>query len=81
MLEAVWKDKVAVLDLRERIGRGEHPRREVLEFVREAEKGTVVMIDLPHRAEPLVAGLADMGIAAVVNELEPGHYRLMCVKL
>jgi len=41
----------------------------------------VIEVHLPHRGEPLAAGFTAMGMNAIINELEPGHYRLMAVKL
>ena len=75
------EDKRAVMDVRERILKGEHPRREILNFVKEAPVGTIFEIHLPHRAEPLIANLHGLGMNVIVNELEPMHFRLMAVKL
>ncbi|MBI0578883.1 amino acid decarboxylase [Neobacillus cucumis] len=75
------EDKRAVMDVRERILKGEHPRREILNFVKEAPVGTIFEIHLPHRAEPLIANLQGLGMNVIVNELEPMHFRLMAVKL
>jgi hypothetical protein len=73
--------KRAVLDIRERVLKGEHPRQEILDFVMESPKGTIFEIHLPHRAEPLVASFQSLGMNAIVNEMEPGHFRLMAIKL
>ncbi|MFB5198254.1 amino acid decarboxylase [Bacillus sp. AFS073361] len=74
-------DKKAVMDIRERIAKGEHPRREILNFVREAPVGTIFEIHLPHRGEPLIASLQSLGMNVIVNEVEPMHFRLMAIKL
>jgi hypothetical protein len=74
-------DKRAVMDIRERVLKGEHPRREILNFVKSAPVGTVFEIHLPHRGEPLVANFQSLGMNAIVNEIEPGHFRLMAIKL
>lgn len=79
MLEVKYSGKVVKIDLRERILRGEHPRSEVIDFVKTAKRGTVVEVHLPHQAPPLVAGLESIGVNAVLKELGPNHYRLMCV--
>ncbi|WP_310193692.1 amino acid decarboxylase [Neobacillus niacini] len=71
----------AVIDIRERVLKGEHPRREIINFVREASVGTIFEIHLPHRGEPLVATFQSLGLNAIVNEIEPGHFRLMAIKL
>lgn len=74
-------DKKAVMDIRERIARGEHPRREILNFVKAAPVGTIFEIHLPHRGEPLIGSLQSLGMNVIVNELEPMHFRLMAIKL
>ncbi|MEH7115426.1 amino acid decarboxylase [Neobacillus niacini] len=71
----------AVIDIRERVLKGEHPRREILNFVKSAPVGTIIEIHLPHRGEPLVANFQSLGMNAIVNEIEPGHFRLMAIKL
>lgn len=74
-------DKKAVMDIRDRIAKGEHPRREILNFVTVAPVGTLFEIHLPHRGEPLIASLQSLGMNVIVNELEPMHFRLMAIKL
>lgn len=74
-------EKRAVIDVRERIAKGEHPRREILNFIKSAPIGTIFEIHLPHRGEPLIATLQSLGMNVIVNELEPMHFRLMSVKL
>jgi uncharacterized protein (DUF2249 family) len=81
MLDVEYRDNIAVIDVRERIRRGEHPKQDLLDFVGEAKTGTVIEMHLPHRPEPLVQALKAIGVSAVVNELEQDHYRLMCVKM
>jgi hypothetical protein len=71
----------AVIDIRERVLKGEHPRREILNFVKAAPVGTVFEIHLPHQGEPLVATFQSLGMNAIVNEVEPGHFRLMAIKM
>ncbi|MED4202420.1 amino acid decarboxylase [Neobacillus mesonae] len=73
--------KRLVIDVRERIAKGEHPRREILNAIKSAPVGTIFEIHLPHRAEPLVANLQSFGMNVIVNEIEPMHFRLMAVKL
>lgn len=73
--------KRAILDYRERILKGEHPRQEIVDFVRTAPVGTIIEIHIPHYGQPLIAGLEAMGMNVIVNELERGHFRLMTVKL
>jgi hypothetical protein len=71
----------AVIDIRERVLKGEHPRREIIDFVKSAPVGTLFDIHLPHRGEPLIATFQSLGMNAIVNEIEPTHFRLMAIKL
>ncbi|NRD78076.1 amino acid decarboxylase [Bacillus sp. BRMEA1] len=73
--------KRVIMDVRERIVKGEHPRREILNTIKSASIGSIIEIHLPHRAEPLVANLQALGLNVLVTELEPMHFRLMAVKL
>ncbi|MGF6951972.1 hypothetical protein QF028_004477 [Neobacillus sp. B4I6] len=74
-------DKKAVMDIREHIAKGEHPRREIINFVKAAPVGTLFEIHLPHRGEPLIGSLQSLGMNVIVNEIEPMHFRLMAIKL
>ena len=71
----------AIIDVRERVLKGEHPRKEILDFVKAAPVGTVFEIHLPHRGEPLIAGFQAVGMNVIATEVEPGHFRLTAVKL
>lgn len=71
----------AIIDIRENIARGEHPKNHVFQFVKEAPIGTIIEIHVPFRAEPLIAALSSFGLNVIVDELEAEHFRLMAVKL
>lgn len=71
----------AILDVRENIARGEHPKNHIFQFVKEAAVGTIIEIHVPFRAQPLITGLSTFGLNVVVDELAPDHFRLMAVKL
>lgn len=55
MLEVTYNGNIAKIDVRKRILRGEHPKAEIFEFVKNANRGTIVEIHLPHSAPPLIA--------------------------
>jgi len=74
-------DKKVVMDVRDRVAKGEHPRREILNFLKAAPVGTIFEIHLPHRGEPLIANLQSFGMNVIVNEIAPIHFKLMAVKL
>jgi hypothetical protein len=73
--------KKAIIDVRERVLKGEHPRKEILDYIKAAPVGTVFEIHIPHRGEPLIAGFQAMGMNVIVKEIEPGHFLLTTVKL
>lgn len=81
MLNVKHEGNKAIIDVREKILAGEHPRNEILEYVQTAPEGTVFEIHLPKRAEPLVNALTSLGMNAIINEIEPGHFRIMAVKI
>jgi hypothetical protein len=74
-------DQKAVIDVREKIARGEHPRQEILNFLKEAPVGTIFEMHFPFRPEPLINILQSFGMNVIANELEPGHVQLMTVKI
>jgi uncharacterized protein (DUF2249 family) len=70
-----------LIDVRDIIRKGMHPRGEILKVVREAAKGSVIEIHVPHRTKPLIQAMEDMGLNVSVTEVEPGDFRLLTAKL
>lgn len=81
MLAVKHEGNKAIIDVREKILAGEHPRNEILEYVQTAPEGTIFEIHLPKRAEPLVNALNSIGMNATISEIEPGHFRILAVNL
>lgn len=81
MISVQREGQRAILDVRENIAKGEHPKNEIFQFVKEASAGTILEIHVPFRAEPLIAGLSSFGLNVVVTELAPDHFQLLAVKL
>jgi hypothetical protein len=71
----------SIIDVREMVKQGMHPRNEIINYVTEAQKGTMIEIHLPHPGQPLVTALEQLGLECVINEIEPGHYRLLTLKI
>lgn len=81
MLDVQLEGKRALIDVRERILKGEHPRNEIFDYVKQAPVGTIVEIHLPHKAGPLVKGLEGFGLSVISNQFGPDHFRMLTVKL
>ncbi|WP_234028465.1 amino acid decarboxylase [Lentibacillus sp. Marseille-P4043] len=81
LLDVQLEGKRAVIDVRERILKGEHPRNEIFDYVKQAPVGTIFEIHLPHQAPPLIGGLERFGLNVVVDQPELGHFRMVTVKL
>jgi hypothetical protein len=81
MLDVKQEGIRMIIDVREMIKTGMHPKREILETIQNAAKGTVFEIHLPHAAQPLVAAIEQLGLDCVINELGPGHFRLLSLKM
>lgn len=81
MLDVKHEGNKAIIDVRAKILAGEHPRGEILDYVQTAQEGTIFEIHLPKRAEPLVNALNSLGMNATIDEVEPGHFRILAVKL
>lgn len=80
MLNVQREGSKAIIDARELIKQGIHPRGEIIEFIKEAELGTIIEVHLPLPGQPLVAAAESLGLNVVVNELAPDHYRLLILK-
>lgn len=81
MIELKTDGNVVTIDVREQIRRGEHPRGEIIQAVREAETGTVFDIHVPHRTQPLVQELEALGFNVLVKEMDMRHFRLLVAKI
>lgn len=81
MFEVKLDGKRAIIDLRDIILKGGHPRRKVFQYITDAEIDTILEIHTPRYPKPLVKGLEDLGLRVVVDELSPDHVRVVTVKL
>jgi hypothetical protein len=70
----------AIIDARELVNQGIHPRGQIIEFVNQADPGTLIEIHLPLPGQPLVAALEQLGQNVIVNRIEPDHYRFLILK-
>lgn len=77
MLNVVIEGNKAVIDVRENVLRGEHPKNEVLNFVQTSPDVTSFEIHLPLRGEPMVLLLQSIGLNAYIEELGPEHFRIV----
>jgi hypothetical protein len=77
----VYRDNVAVIDVRSQLRNGEHPKQQIMDLVQGTEKGTVIEIHVTHPARPLIASLEALGLPAILNQLGPEHFRIMCVRM
>ncbi len=80
LLNIKREDSLLVIDAREAIQKGHHPRYEILNLVEEAPTGTLCEIHVPHRTGPLIGALEGLGLNVAVAEIEPFHYRLRVMK-
>ena len=72
--------KRAIIDLRQAILEGQHPRFEVFEYVKKADVGTTFEIHTPRVPKPLIKGLEDLGLNVTLDEIEADHIRIFTVK-
>ena len=80
LLEIKKAEALLVIDARNAIRKGHHPRNEIVTLVQEAPNGTLCEIHVPHRTAPLIAALEGLGYPVVVSEVEPFHFRLRLMK-
>ncbi|QOY35391.1 amino acid decarboxylase [Anaerobacillus isosaccharinicus] len=80
MLDVKVQGTTAIIDVRENVLRGEHPKNEVLEYVKNAKEVTRFEIHLPLKGEPMVALLQSIGLDAYIEELGAEHFRIIAKK-
>lgn len=80
MLPVQMDGQRAIIDLREAILEGQHPRFEVFEYVKKAEVGTIFEIHTPRIPKPLIKGLEDFGLHVIVDKIDTDHIRVVTVK-
>lgn len=80
MLNVTMEGNKAIIDVRENVLRGEHPKDLVLNFVQAATEVTNFEIHLPLRGEPMVNLLQSIGLNAYIEELGPEHFRIVAEK-
>ena len=81
MIEVQHDGEHAIIDVREIVKQGHHPKGEIFKFIKEAPVGTFLEVHVPHKAQPLVAGLESMGLNVVTKELAMDHFLIRTIKL
>ncbi|WP_461183488.1 amino acid decarboxylase [Virgibacillus kimchii] len=80
MLDVKMEGELAIIDVRKQALKKEHPGDKVLEFIDQAHVGIVFEIHVPHKAQPLVEKIEEMGLKVSTNKLEEDHYYLTATK-
>lgn len=81
LLQIEREESRLIIDARTAIRAGYHPRNEILLLVGDAPVGTVCEVHVPHRTEPLIAAIEEMGLNVAALEVESGLWQLRMVKL
>ncbi|MFD2445136.1 amino acid decarboxylase [Bacillus sp. CGMCC 1.16607] len=81
MLNIQREGSKAIIDARDLIKQGIHPRGEIIEFIKSAEVGTIIEVHLPLPGQPLIAAVEQLGLNCVHNEIEPDHHRILILKI
>lgn len=81
LLDISRQDSLLVIDARNAIRSGHHPRHQILQLVKDASRGTLCEIHVPHRTGPLISELEGLGLNVAVSEVEPFHWRLRVMKI
>jgi len=70
-----------VIDVREMVNNGKHPKNEIIAYLESLPKGKVTDIHVPHEAEPLVELIKLSGLEVTVEKIQSDHFCLHTVKL
>lgn len=70
----------AVIDVRELIISGAHPRFEIVDYVKQAPAGIVFEIHTPRYPKPLIKALEELGLVVEVEEKDKEHFLVITEK-
>lgn len=80
MFDVQYEGNRAIIDVREFIKGGGHPRFEIFNYVKEAPVYTMIEVHVPRYAKPLIVGLEEMGLAVDVKKIAEDHYQVTTEK-
>ena len=81
MLQIQREESHLVIDARNAIRKGHHPRYEILTLVKEAPRGTLCEVHVPHQTAPLIVALEELGLNVAVSQVSPDDIRLRVMKI
>lgn len=70
-----------VIDVREMVNNGKHPKNDIIAYLESIPKGKMTDIHVPHEAEPLVQLIKAQGFEVTVEKIEADHFCLHTVKI
>lgn len=69
-----------IIDVREMVKNGEHPKDAILNHLEHATEGSKTEIHVPHAAQPLVQLISAAGFDVTTEHISEEHYCLHAVK-
>jgi len=76
----IQENGTTIIDVREMVKNGEHPKDDLINYFKQAPKGSKTEIHVPHAAEPLVRLIRAAGIEVTSEHIGEEHYCLLAVK-
>lgn len=70
----------SIIDVREAIKGGAHPRFEIVDYVKQAPINTIVEVHVPRYAKPLIKDLEKLGLVVEVIKRHAEHYLVITEK-
>lgn len=80
MLEVVREENRVIVDVREKILNGEHPRAQVMAVAEEIQKGEVFEIHAPFVLPPLIGLLQSQGFSVMTDESVKDDIKILAWK-
>jgi hypothetical protein len=74
------ENETTIIDVREMVKNGVHPKDELINFFEQASKGSKTEVHVPHAAQPLVKLITSKGIDVTTEHIGEEHYCLYAVK-
>ncbi|MGO4886463.1 amino acid decarboxylase [Anaerobacillus sp. MEB173] len=80
MLEVVREENRVIVDVRERILNGEHPRAKVMAVAAEIKEGEVFEIHAPFVLPPLIGLLQEQGFRVTIDDSVSDDIKIFAFK-
>ncbi|WP_138417769.1 amino acid decarboxylase [Aquibacillus sediminis] len=80
MIDIQLEGKRAIIDVRLQALAGEHPGNDVINYIKKSPSDRDFEIHVPHKANPLLKKLEDIGMNVIRHKVKEDHYYLIITR-